>query len=483
MWRWVAMLSMLLACQPLAAETALIQTWQTSLKQAHIPLSDVAVWVQAVEGGAPLIAHNAEQAMRTASVMKLVTSYAALEALGPDYRWKTEVFHTGQIQKGVLEGDLILKGGADPAFTMPAFWQLLQQIHQQGIHHLHGDLWLDTSVFDPAVSQRPALDQAPWRAYNAPPSAMLLDGRQTSFRLSLTTDRPANTPARVEIQQVFPLPQIEVINQLKVVAGACVDWKSKLDYQVMPTAEGVRVTFNGVYPAQCENRNLALSLFNDSQYVAFAFRQLWQSLGGRWTGGLKLHAVPADAHPVTVWWSPPLGEVLPDINKWSNNVMARQLMLTLGLAAKMQPVDEAHAALAMQQALREQGLVFPELVLENGAGLSRIESISAAHLGALLQHAYQRPTMPILMASLPILGVDGTTQQRLSQRPSQGRAYLKTGSLEGVSSIAGYVQDQQNKRYVLVMLVNHANAAASRASQDALIEALIARGTRNSGDP
>lgn len=153
--------------------------------------------------------------------------------------------------------------------------------------------------------------------------------------------------------------------------------------------------------------------------------------------------------------------------------MARQLLLTLGLESGARPVDEALATQALQQTLRQLGLQFPELVIENGAGLSRIERISAEHLAQLLVTAYQRPSMPVLMASLPILGVDGTTKKRLADTDSKGMAYLKTGSLEGVSSLAGYVQDKQGKRYVLVILANHAKAASIRPLQDRLLQQLI----------
>lgn len=153
--------------------------------------------------------------------------------------------------------------------------------------------------------------------------------------------------------------------------------------------------------------------------------------------------------------------------------MARQLMLTIGLEAGLVPADEASAALAVKEVLRKRGLPFPELVLENGSGLSRGERISAEHLAQLLVTAYQRPVMPVFMASLPILGLDGTTKKRLAVSGSQGMAYLKTGSLEGVSSIAGYVQDTLGKRYVLVMLVNHPRASTARPVQDFLLKRLI----------
>lgn len=464
-WCWLVCVSL----TSVAADTDVWPTLIAHLNKAHIPLENVALVVQAVDGGPALISHNAQLAMHPASVMKVVTSYAALQALGPAYRWKTEVYQQGRLNDGVLEGDLILKGGGDPALDIPAFWQLLQDIQQQGIRHLHGQLRLDTSMYAAAVSQRPVLDDAPLRAYNANPSALLLNGRSTSFRFSLQSTTPTPT---VQIQQAWPLPQIQIINQLEVVAGACVDWKASLQYQVRPSADGVTVTFSGRYPMQCDTpRYLELSVLSEAHYMAFTFRQLWQSLGGTWTGKVVMQPTPPDATHVTTWWSPPLDQVLRDINKWSNNVMARQVMLTLGAELGKLPVDETTAKQALVDALRKQGLVFPELVLENGAGLSRIERISAQHLADLLLRAYQQPIMPVLMASLPLLGVDGTTQKRLISQA--GHAYLKTGSLAGVSSLAGYVQNQRGQRYVFVMLVNHPNAAASRASQDAVLSSLI----------
>lgn len=150
--------------------------------------------------------------------------------------------------------------------------------------------------------------------------------------------------------------------------------------------------------------------------------------------------------------------------------MAKQLLLTMGAEKYGAPGTEAKGVSAVRDWLLANRLIFDELVIENGSGLSRIERISAAHLGQLLVRAYHSPVMPEIMASLPILSLDGTIKQRLKDSVSQGRAHLKTGSLNGVSAIAGYVLDANGHRHVLVMLVNDANASASRAAQDALIE-------------
>jgi len=453
-----------------AAHAALPINVQDALTKAQLPAESVAIVVQPLDGSAPLISHNAAKAMNPASVMKLVTTYAALEALTPAYRWKTDVYRTGTLNQGVLDGDLMIKGAGDPALNIADFWRLLQLVQQQGIRQIKGNLILDLSVYAPEVSQRPVLDDEPWRAYNANPSALLLNGRNTSFRFAVASQ--ANKPV-VQISQEFELPQIRVINTMQLRKGACNDWRGDLRYSITPQADGVTVAFSGTLPEQCDERYLELSVLSDTQYVFFSFKKLWTQLGGQFNGQLLLAPVTDTVTLVTTWSSPPLDSVVRDINKWSNNVMARQLLLTIAQEAGFTPADEAGAALALKQVLRQRGLQFPELVLENGSGLSRNERISAEHLAQLLVTAYQRPVMPVLMASMPILGLDGTTKKRLADGSSKGMAYLKTGSLEGVSSIAGYVQDMAGKRYVLVVIANHARASAVRAVQDALLKQLI----------
>jgi serine-type D-Ala-D-Ala carboxypeptidase/endopeptidase (penicillin-binding protein 4) len=211
-------------------------------------------------------------------------------------------------------------------------------------------------------------------------------------------------------------------------------------------------------------------VFDDEKYAFYTFKKLWKELGGKFSGKLKVQDVPIGATKILEQQSDPLGYVLRDINKWSNNLMARQLLLTIAAEKNGAPATEAKGEAAIKTWLASKDQKFDELVIENGSGLSRIERISAAHLGQLLVTAYNSPIMPELMASLSITGLDGTAQKRLKDTNLQGRAHLKTGSLDGVSAIAGYVLDSQNKRKIIVMIINHAKAGASKNAQDALIE-------------
>lgn len=497
------------------AHSALPASVIDALKQANIPQTSVGVYVQAVDASQPLINHNAQKALNPASVMKLVTTNAALDLLTPAYRWKTEVYRDGKVVNGVLFGNLIIKGFGDPNFKAQDFWRLLMHVQQAGIHEIKGDLIIDKSLFAKNNENLPAFDEEVWRAYNAKSSAFLVDGRHTSFRFSATDNA-------VNVNEEFALDEVEVINNIQLSHDTCGDWRSRLLYTVQPKSHSdtVIVTFNGSFSPDCGERYLELSVLNDEQYAFYTFKKLWRELGGVFNGQLKVQLTtkkslklqvptksqlavteesslinnPNDADnqklgvnldsnldriKVLEQVSEPLGYVIRDLNKWSDNLMARQLLLTIAAEKQLLPATEAKGAEVIENWLASKDILFKnsaasELVIENGSGLSRIERISSEHLGRMLVSAYNSQVMPELMASLPILGVDGTTQKRSKDSAVVGRAHLKTGSLDGVSAIAGYILNRQNKRYVLVVITNHVNAAASRPAQDALIEWIYA---------
>lgn len=466
-----------------SAHAELPSTVADALKEAGIPQDSVAVIVRAVDGTDPVVAFNGVKRLNPASVMKLVTTNAALDLLTPAYRWKTEIYQDGVVSNGVLAGNLIIKAYGDPSFKSQEFWRLLMSLQQAGIKEIKGDLIIDKSYFAKSVSSKNAFDGETWRAYNAMPSAFLVNGRNTSFKF--VADASDLNNGRVSVAQEFALPELQIINNMKFTQGVCGEWRSHLGYTVKATETGFKdgetkvsgtvATFNGSFSPDCGERYLELSVFDDDQYAFYTFKKLWLELGGKFSGQLKIQDTPVSAVKVIEQLSDPLGYVVRDINKWSNNLMARQLLLTIAAEKISLPATEANGAAAIKTWLASKSLNgsrfnFDELVIENGSGLSRTERISAEHLSQMLVSAYNSPVMPELMSSLPILSLDGTAMKRLKDSPVSARAHLKTGSLDGVSSIAGYVLDKQNKRHVLVMMVNHAKAGASKAAQDALIE-------------
>ncbi|ACT47345.1 D-alanyl-D-alanine carboxypeptidase/D-alanyl-D-alanine endopeptidase [Methylotenera mobilis] len=455
------------------AHAELPKTVAAELAQSGVPASDVSIYVQAVDSRVPILSHYADKSMNPASVMKMVTTNAALDLLTPAYRWKTELYQDGLIKDGVLNGNLIIKGYGDPSFKVQDFWRLLMSLKQAGVEKINGDLLIDKSYFADDVDNGVSFDDEKWRAYNAKPSAFSVNGRSTSFRFL------ANEIG-VSVNQEFELPEVAIVNHMKRVDGDCGNWRGRMSYDIQPygsqsvgtqnKAAKAVVSFKGIYAADCGERYIELSLFDDTQYAFFTFKKLWRELGGSFDGKLKLQPVPANAKKLLEQASEPLGTVVRDINKWSNNLMARQLLLTLGAEKSGAPATMQKGAAAIQDWLSTNGLSFKGLVIENGSGLSRVERISAEHLGKMLVRAYLSPVMPEYMASMPILSLDGTVKHRLEESAVNGRAHLKTGSINGVSSIAGYVLSASGHRYVMVMLVNHPNAGASRDAQDALVE-------------
>ena len=358
---------------------------------------------RSVDSTAPTLSLNADKSMNPASVMKLVTTTAALDLLTPAYRWKTEVYKDGSVNNGVLSGNLIIKGYGDPSFKAQELWRLLMSLQQAGIKEINGDLMIDKSAFAKSVGDRHTFDDETWRAYNAEPSAFLVNGRNTSFKF-------VATDVGVNVSQEFELPEVKIINNMKLAQGACGEWRSRFGYTVKQKegcsnvncnkTTGAVVSFNGAFSSDCGERYLELSVLDDEQYAFATFKKLWSELGGKFTGKLKVQASPASAIKVLEQASDPLGYVVRDINKWSNNLMARQLLLTLALEKQGVPATEAIGGHVLKDWMSAKNINAKEMVIENGSGLSRIERISAAHLGALLVSAYHSAIMPEIMASL-----------------------------------------------------------------------------------
>jgi serine-type D-Ala-D-Ala carboxypeptidase/endopeptidase (penicillin-binding protein 4) len=239
-----------------------------ALKQVGIPKQNVSVYVQAVEAVTPILNHNADKSMNPASVMKLITTYAALDLLTPTYRWKTEIYRDGNLINGVLDGNLYIKGYGDPSFKAQEFWRLLMTLQQFGIKEIKGDLIVDKSYFAKNVGNRKTFDSETWRAYNAEPSAFLVGGRSTSFKFT-TTDTAVN------VTQEFELAEIQIVNNMKLATGACGEWRSRFGYTVKPNKNGSVVTFNGVFSPECGERYLELSVVDDDKYAFFTFKKLY----------------------------------------------------------------------------------------------------------------------------------------------------------------------------------------------------------------
>jgi D-alanyl-D-alanine carboxypeptidase/D-alanyl-D-alanine-endopeptidase (penicillin-binding protein 4) len=442
-----------------------------ALAQAEIPESAAAFYVHEIGAARPLLAVGAARPMNPASSIKLVTTYAALELLGPAFQWVTEAYAAGTLSDGVLEGDLVLKGRGDPKLTLENFWLLLRGLRSRGLREIRGDLVLDRTYFAATDHDPARFDEQPTRPYNTGPDALLVNFK--AVRLSFVPDSEARL---VRILAEPALPQVQIVNRLALVNGPCGDWVNRLKVDAQGGSAATRLAFSGRYAASCGERERSYSVLPHAHYVLGLFRELWRELGGTFTGTVRDGAVGVDARLIASVESPALAQVVRDMNKFSNNVMARQLYLTLGAEAAGEPATREKADRVIREWLAGKRLNFPEMVLENGSGLSRVERISARHLGELLLSSFRSPVMPEFIASLPLAAMDGTMKKRLADADVAGQAHIKTGSLTGVRSIAGYMLDARGRRWVVVSIVNHPNAGNAQAAQDALLTWIYHRG-------
>jgi serine-type D-Ala-D-Ala carboxypeptidase/endopeptidase (penicillin-binding protein 4) len=250
---------------------------------------------------------------------------------------------------------------------------------------------------------------------------------------------------------------------IPLVEGACNDWRGALKAD---TADPLRIQFNGAFSSSCGEKQWTLAHGDPRAYNERALLALWREMGGKLSGTVHDGVAPPGPPSFEIG-SPALAEVVRDINKFSSNVMAQQLFLTLGLTQRGAGTPTAAREVLKQWMVQRLGTVASGVVIDNGSGLSRASRASAQVFARLLQAAWASPVMPEVVSSLPLVGVDGTLRR---SRTAVGRAHLKTGSLRDVAGVAGYVLANSGRRYVLVAIVNHPNANAARPALDALVQ-------------
>ncbi len=448
-----------------AAHAVLPPPVAREFRLAGVPPNAVAVVVQETGRPKPLLAHRAAKAMNPASVMKVVTTFAALELLGPDYRWTTEAVLDGPLENGVLHGNLVLVGHGDPKITIEQWQAFMAKLVAQGLTAIDGDLVLDRSFFAPKPYDPAAFDGEPLKPYNVGPDALLVNFKAVKF-----TFAPNATNDGTAVAAEPPLANVTIGPPPRLDGGECNDWRGALGATFVDRGTSAEARFAGHYPASCGERDWWVSLLDHPSYVHAMFTTYFRAAGGRFAGGWRNGRAPAGRPAFAVLDSPPLYDVVRDVNKLSNNVMARQLFLTLATAKRPPPATAAGAAAAVRRWLAARGLKMPELVLENGSGLSRVERISAGSIVRLLIAADASPVRDEFASSLAVAATDGTLERRFQNGDVAGQGLLKTGTLEGARAIAGYLVTADGRRFALAAIVNHPNASRAQPALDFFVQ-------------
>ena len=412
--------------------------------------------------GVPTV-FNADVSMNPASTMKLVTTYAALEMLGPTHQWKTEFYTDGTLNNGILQGNLYLKGGGDPKLNMEKLWLLMRDLRANGVQQVSGDLILDRGFFE--QPHLPVFDDDgndKNKPFLVKPDALMVNLKALRFVAR-------NDAGKVLISVEPPIASIRVDNQVKAVNSK--QCAGDVRYNPVPQADGsVVVTVNGQLGDGC-NSQTYLSLLDHATYTAGAVRAIWKELGGSILGQDRQGSVPKGAKVLARAFSPDLAEIIRDINKYSNNTMAQQLFLSLGAQFRTDADgDDAKAAQrVVRQWLAKKGITAPHLVMENGSGLSRAERVSAREMAQMLQAAWKSPYAAEFISSMPIAGKDGTMRKRLKTTAMNGQAHIKTGTLNTVRAISGFSRDSNGNTWAVVAILNDPRPWGASAVLDQIL--------------
>jgi D-alanyl-D-alanine carboxypeptidase/D-alanyl-D-alanine-endopeptidase (penicillin-binding protein 4) len=458
------------------------------LQAAHIPPEGAGIVV--LRGDTALISHNAQQSMQPASTMKLFTTLTALEQLGPAFRARTEFRTSADVVDGVLKGDLVLRGGADADLNEDVLLHMLQALRNQGIQKIRGDVILDRQLFQPARPDvgQPPFDEYPWAYYNVIPDALLINTNLLKVEMR-------STGAKLALVMMPEMDKVGIRSEMKLTDAPCASWEK--DWRTPDTSrhgDKIEVVLHGSFPKDCI-KSTSIDVLDHHDYLERLLRATWRKLGGSISGQVREADAPVSAAPdaapvpaprlLAEHLSRPLPEVLRDINKFSDNTLARALFLSLGsleadpvLGSRPLAADASLASTPMRAETAIRGWLQNHridgngLVFDNGSGLSRIERATPAQLAGVLQAGLNSLWTPEFMSSLPIAATDGTMRKRLKDGPAALRARIKTGSLNGVIAIAGYVPDANNQLCVVVAILNdeHVANGAGRTVLDGVID-------------
>ena len=427
---------------------------------AIIPLPPVVVMGPVLNG----LGLNPETPVNPASVMKLVTTRAALGLLGPQFRHQTRIATTGRLEAGVLRGDLFFQGGGDPKLVVEDLDEIAKRLKSMGIERIEGNLVVDGTRLDEPEIDPGQFDGRPFSTYNVGPHAAMVNFK--SVKVSVWPE--AGKRVRVMTEPRFR--DQELLQKIQLIDGGCN--KNRVSARMEQPTKGAepKLLVSGVIGKQCNGVDFYVSVMDHARFAMTAFRAAWEATGGVMKVKLQTGITPENARTLVQWESPrPLIELVADINKLSNNPMTRQLFLTLS-AGEGRPATRQESRLAVKAYLASRGLVFPELVIDNGSGLSREERISAKSLARLLADGLIGPDAQAWVETLPAVGIEGTVRNRMRNSVLEGRAWLKTGTLDDVRALAGYIRSAEGRWVVFVAMVNDPQAAKAKPAMDSLVK-------------
>ena len=424
---------------------ALPQGINEHIRKSGISKRDISIYIKEVGSAGKVVASlNAEKTRTPASVIKVLSTYAAVLKLGFDYRWPTKFYTTGVLANGVLSGDLYVKGFGDPTLGDNDLEKIVSRIHAEGIKKITGNIIIDRTYFQVGNKNTSGFDNHTYSAYNAMPDAMMFNERVSTVCV---------TPRKRDVYKESVDHSYKVVNNLKYVNKSCrgkYSWpRAVVDQsQAIPT-----VVLKGKISKKCGKRDICYVLTKPYKSFYYALKAKLRAKGVKVGGALSLKKVPKNAKELFTYHSKSLEKIISKTAKKSNNLYARHLLLLLGAKRYGAPATVQKGRKAVERILRaKHALGRGTLKIDNGSGLSRTAKLTAKMLATMYDNAYERYGQR-WMKTLSIAGVDGTIKKRFRGTSVRNRAWMKTGTLRRTKNIGGYVKNKAGKLYTVVILV------------------------------
>ena len=409
--------------------------------------------------------HNEKKLFNSASLVKIITTYIGLKELGPDFSWQSDFYYTGDIVGGTLKGDIIFKGTGDASFSVEDLERMIREIQRKGINRIEGNLLFDSTYFG-EIPNEVTFDNDPMRAYNVLPSAISLQSNTINFRFNSKKNK-------VKIEATPNIKALKIVNNIKSTREKCLSWREKLSYETKVNEQQGSLNFRGKFSKNCKVKEIDLAMLDWQTYFYHTFKQKWLDNGGWFNGNFINTSEPLDDDRLLVsHYSDPLSNLIRDTNKYSLNLMSRNLMLTVIANENNVHPTEKMVNPYIKNWLSKNKIDNEGLFIDNGAGLSRDIMISVNQFLMILQNIYYDPMMPEIISSFPIAGIDGTLKKRMKNSPIRMNGHFKTGSMNEVSAMAGFFLNNDKEMNIFVFMMNGKKANMSQNFQEALIESV-----------
>jgi D-alanyl-D-alanine carboxypeptidase/D-alanyl-D-alanine-endopeptidase (penicillin-binding protein 4) len=428
-----------------------------------IPLSSISIVVKEPQG-VTILSLNPDVTHKMGSAMKLLTTFVALDQLGPHFRFHTDLF-ANPVAGHPERWKMALRGGGDSGFQYADLMALLRQAQDEGVRRLDGNIIVDRRRFNIEKQLTSGIDLNSGSLSGIRPNSLSVGYSAIELRL------PRNRRGEITIDPPFKLllPTNRFVQQHRECPK---DWEEDLNLIAhAPSPKKIEaVELIGTWPENCPEGVIRRAPLSANEQLKWSVWNALRELGRNVRPEMMDGDAPSYAEVSIRYLSKPLAILVRDINKFSNNVAARTLLLNLAAESGRLPASAEDGAEIIQNWLKSRGFNFPELVIENGSGLSHKEVLSAGHLTELLNAFKKEEQFGYFLDSLPIPGEIGTLQKRFVGREDRLQWHLKTGRLDGLKVLAGYRVAPNGEIYTLVCMVEHENADQALALQEALMD-------------